>query len=98
MSKYRYRIIGCGRHPIERVELVSETAQFATIISNGNFHKNREFKVKKAETIFLTFEEARADWQRQLQIKVDSARASLRRANDAVGRAKGLKNPYEENA
>jgi hypothetical protein len=94
-KEYRYMIVGYGRTPIKRVKFVSETVHFATII-NEILGKPEHQRMQKKGAIYTTFEEARQAWQDQLQLKVDSLRHQLERANSAVGNAKGLKNPYED--
>jgi hypothetical protein len=94
MMKYAYKIVGHGRQPIKRVEVVSETACFMTFIEM-DWGERVERKEKKAGNIYPTFEEARAEWQAQNQRKADALRQRVARLMDIVGNAKGLKNPYE---
>jgi hypothetical protein len=94
MAEYRYKIRGWGKDPIYRVELVSETAQFATVIDDW-LGKARQVREKKDGNMFATFEEARAFLLTKYEREEEAYR---RRANDARSRAgeiRKMENPYE---
>lgn len=96
-KQYRYKIVGYGKEPIQRVEMVSETAQFLTYI-DSSWNRPHELREKKEGKFFLTFEEARAEWEAEHRRKADAHRQRMEDALSRAGDAKALKNPYEEPA
>jgi hypothetical protein len=97
MTTFAYKIVGIGKTPILRVEVVAETAQFCTYIDDS-WGQRRQVREKKKGKIFATFEEARAAWQAEYTNKVVYYRRLLESAKDGEGRAKGLRDPYKEPA
>lgn len=92
--EYRYKIIGWGKEPIQRVEMISETAHFITY-RDTSWGRPQERKEKKEGTFFSTFEEARVELEAGYRREADGYRQRMNTALSRAGDAKALKNPYK---